>query len=51
MARALDKALRELRAGAWLASLEFEAVGFAPTKVLKCADGRSVWLYRVPRRG
>jgi SAM-dependent methyltransferase len=48
MARAAEKALRELRPGAWLASLEFEVLGLAPTRVLACADGRRVWLYRVP---
>ena len=53
MARAAEKALRELRPGAWLASLEFDAPSLAPTKVLTCDDGRRVWLYRVPfrRRG
>ena len=48
MARAIEKARREMRPGAWLASLEFDAPGVAPTKVLRCADGRRVWLYRVP---
>ena len=52
MARAAEKALRELRPGAWLVSLEFDAPRLAPTKVLTCADGRCVWLYQVPfRRG
>jgi hypothetical protein len=50
MARAADKAVRELRPGAWLVSLEFDAPALAPTKVLECADGRRVWLYRVPFR-
>ena len=50
MARAAEKAVRELRPGAWLASLEFDAPGLAPTQVLKCADGRRVWLYQVPAR-
>jgi len=50
MARAVEKATRELRPGAWLISLEFDAPGVAPTKVLECADGRRVWLYRVPFR-
>jgi hypothetical protein len=48
MARAVDKAGRELRTGAWLASLEFEATTLAPNAVLEGADGRRVWLYRVP---
>ena len=50
MARAAEKAARELRPGAWLASLEFDVPGLAATQVLECADGRRVWLYRVPFR-
>jgi SAM-dependent methyltransferase len=50
MDRAAEKATRELRPGAWLVSLEFDAPGFAPTKVIECADGRRLWLYRVPFR-
>lgn len=50
MARAAEKAMRELQPGAWLASLEFDAPGLAASKVLECADGRRVWLYRVPMR-
>ena len=46
--RAIEKARREMRTGAWLASLEFEAVGVAATCVLACRDGRRVWLYRMP---
>ena len=48
MARAAEKAGRELRPGAWLVSLEFDAPVLAPTKVLACADGRRLWLYRMP---
>jgi SAM-dependent methyltransferase len=50
MARAAEKATRELRPGAWLVSLEFDVSGLAATKVLECADGRRVWVYRVPFR-
>ncbi len=50
MARAVAKARAELGTGAWLASLEFEAVGWLPQAVLPCADGRSLWLYRLPLR-
>jgi SAM-dependent methyltransferase len=50
MARAAEKAARELRPGAWLVSLEFDAPTLAPTKVLACADGRRLWLYQVPLR-
>ena len=49
--RAIEKARRELRAGAWLASLEFEAAGTAATRVLVCRDGRRVFLYRSPLSG
>lgn len=48
MARAVAKARAELRRGAWLASLEFEAPGLRPQRVLEGADGRCVWLYRAP---
>jgi hypothetical protein len=50
MPRASEKATRELRHGAWLASLEFEAPTLQPRHVLKCLDGRSLWLYQVPFR-
>jgi hypothetical protein len=48
MARAADKASRELKRGAWLASLEFEVAAFKAQQVLNCADGRRVWLYQAP---
>lgn len=48
MARAVRKATRELRCGAWMASLEFEAVGLRPTAKHVCEDGRTVWLYQAP---
>lgn len=48
MARAVDKARDQLQPGAWLVSLEFEATLLQPQAVLRCADGRSVWLYRAP---
>jgi hypothetical protein len=47
MAHAAAKAEQELRAGSWLASLDFEAVSLAPHAVLKCRDGRLLWLYRM----
>lgn len=49
MDRAAGKAARELRSGAWMASLEFEAPGEAD-RVIECADGRRLWLYRAPLR-
>ena len=50
MARALDKAGRELRPGAWLVSLEFEASGWHPHARLENVEGKPVWLYRAPFR-
>ncbi|MFN7977886.1 MAG: class I SAM-dependent methyltransferase [Vicinamibacterales bacterium] len=50
MPRAVDKAARELPAGAWMASLEFEARDLEPRQVLRCPDGRPVWLYQSPFR-
>lgn len=48
MPRAIDKASRELRPGAWLASLEFEAPGVRPAAVLRAPGRKPVWLYRAP---
>jgi len=50
MPRALAKAGAEMRRGTWLASLEFEAAGWQAQAVLRCPDGRSLWLYRLPPR-
>ena len=47
MERVIAKASRELRPGAWLASLEFEVDSRRPTWVFVCADGRPLWLYRI----
>jgi len=47
MERVIAKAGRELRPGAWLASLEFEVDSRRPTWVFVCADGRPLWLYRM----
>ncbi len=48
MARAVAKAGAQLAPGGWLVSLEFEAASLTPQAVLRCADGRPVWLYRAP---
>jgi hypothetical protein len=48
MPRALDKAAAEMKPGTWLASLEFGASGWQPQHVLRCPDGRPLWLYRMP---
>jgi hypothetical protein len=47
MERVIAKASRELRPGAWLASLEFDVGSRRPTWVFVCADGRPLWLYRM----
>ncbi|MBP6675688.1 MAG: hypothetical protein KA185_10460 [Vitreoscilla sp.] len=48
MPRAMAKAGDELRPGAWLVSLEFEAVDFKPVVRLETVLGKPVWLYRAP---
>lgn len=51
MARAFEKARRELRPGAWLASLEFAVPGVAPQARLEAVPGKPVWLYRIAPPG
>lgn len=48
MPRAAVKAQRELRAGAWMVSLEFAVPNWQPTACWHCPDGRPVWAYRMP---
>ena len=48
MPRAVAKARAELRAGAYLVSLEFEAQALAPLGVLRTVQGKPVWVYRMP---
>lgn len=50
MPRALAKAQAEMARGSWVASLEFEAPGLQPQHTLRCPDGRTLWLYRLPVR-
>lgn len=50
MARAMDKASKELPVGGWLVSLEFEAVGFKPQARIEAVDGKPVWVYQTPFR-
>jgi len=50
MPRALDKASRELKPGAWLLSLEFEATGWVPDVRHEVVPGKPVWGYRAPLR-
>ena len=51
MPRAVDKARAELRAGAWLVSLEFEAQGVQSTAQSSEPGGKMVWLYQAPLNG
>jgi hypothetical protein len=48
MDRALAKARAELRPGAWLVSLEFEATRGTPVASWPSPDGRMVWAYQAP---
>ena len=48
MPRAVSKAVAELKPGAWLVSLEFEAIQLQPQARLQAPDGRPVWLYQMP---
>jgi SAM-dependent methyltransferase len=50
MARAAAKACAELKPGAWLVSLEFEATELTALARLTAPDGRPVWLYRIDQR-
>jgi hypothetical protein len=47
MTRAVIKAA-ELREGAWLVSLEFEATRLIPTAQYRTPGGKMVWVYRAP---
>jgi len=48
MPRAVAKAQAELKAGAYLVSLEFEAQALTPHGVLRSVHGKTVWVYRMP---
>ncbi len=48
MPRAVEKSEAEMRRGAWLVSLEFEARELEPSAVIYGADGRPVWMYQLP---
>jgi hypothetical protein len=47
MPRAGAKALREMRPGSWLVSLEFEARELRPVARCGVPGGRPVWVYRI----
>jgi SAM-dependent methyltransferase len=51
MAPALAKARAEMAPGAWLASLAFAVPDTAADAVLRCPDGRPLWLYRIGPAG
>jgi hypothetical protein len=48
MERAAEKACAELRPGAWLVSLEFEATTLKPAAQFTAPGGKMVWLYQAP---
>jgi len=48
MERAALKASQELKRGAWLISLEFEAKDLIPTAVGQASENRPVWMYQQP---
>jgi SAM-dependent methyltransferase len=48
MPRTVAKAGAELKPGAWLVSLEFEALALKPFAMVETVQGKPVWVYRVP---
>jgi hypothetical protein len=48
MPRAVEKAKAEMKPGAWLVSLEFEAADLLATASPEASPGRPVWLYQAP---
>ena len=48
MPRAVAKASKELRAGAWMVSLDFEAAQLRAIASYEASDGKMVWIYRAP---
>ena len=51
MPRAVEKAKAEMKPGAWLVSLEFEAAELKATAVTDASPNRPVWLYQAPFTG
>jgi len=51
MPRAVEKAKAEMKPGAWLVSLEFEAAELKPTATTEASPHRPVWLYQAPFAG
>jgi len=48
MPHAVAKARENMKPGAWLVSLEFEATELVPTAVVQASADRPVWLYQAP---
>ena len=48
MPRAVTKAAKELRPGAFMVSLDFEAAQLVPLASYKASDGKMVWIYQAP---
>jgi len=48
MPRAVAKATKELRPGAFMVSLDFEAAQLVPLASYKASDGKMVWIYQAP---
>ena len=48
MPHAVAKARENMKPGAWLVSLEFEATELTPTAVVQASADRPVWLYQAP---
>ncbi|MFZ2738143.1 MAG: class I SAM-dependent methyltransferase [Burkholderiaceae bacterium] len=48
MPRAVAKAQKDMKPGAWLVSLEFEAFALKPDATVYASPDRPVWLYQVP---
>jgi SAM-dependent methyltransferase len=51
MPRAVEKARAEMKPGAWLVSLEFEAAELKATATTEASPNRPVWLYQAPFAG
>ena len=48
MPRAIHKAIRDLKPGAWMVSLEFEAQALISTTQIQTSSGKMLWLYQAP---
>ena len=48
MQRAALKAAKELKPGAWLVSLEFEAIDLKSSAQIQASGGKILWLYQAP---